>query len=360
MLTVSKNLKQIKKINFLPGPVYIDDEVISHFKRVPISHRDERFKDDLSATKTLLQKLTQCEKVEICLGSGSLANDMIAAQLSGLQAKGLILSNGEFGDRLIDHASRFRLDFVSLKKEWGEVFDYTEIAKCVEKSKPSWLWFVHHETSTGILNDLLEVKKIACQNNIILCVDCISSLGAVFLNLRDVDFASGSSGKALRSYSGLSFVFYKNSVPVKKIPRYLDLALYEKNEGVPFTTSSNLLSACKAALTVLLKNPAGRYSSMKEQTKTIRHCLTSCGIPVLIKDINTSPIVTTVTLPNNIPSLEVGDYLQRRGILVHYKSSYLQRKNWMQVSSMSVYEEHILQNLVYELKDALSLLEEQS
>jgi aspartate aminotransferase-like enzyme len=57
-----------------------------------------------------------------CPGSGTLANDAIAAQLSLLDGRGLVLSNGEFGERLIDHARRFGLSFDVLKIEWGEAF----------------------------------------------------------------------------------------------------------------------------------------------------------------------------------------------------------------------------------------------
>ena len=40
-----------------------------------------------------------------------------------------------------------------------------------------------------------------------LCVDCISSIGAIPIDLKDVYFASGVSGKAMKSFTGLSFVF---------------------------------------------------------------------------------------------------------------------------------------------------------
>ena len=45
--------------------------------------------------------LVQANRVEILLGSGSLANDAVGGQISLLQKPGLILSNGEFGDRLV-------------------------------------------------------------------------------------------------------------------------------------------------------------------------------------------------------------------------------------------------------------------
>jgi len=60
--------------------------------------------------------------VQILSGSGTLANDVVAARLSLLEgSRGLILSNGEFGDRLLDHARRARLNFATLRLPWGGV-----------------------------------------------------------------------------------------------------------------------------------------------------------------------------------------------------------------------------------------------
>ena len=70
-----------------------------------------------------------------------------------------------------------------------------------------WLWFVHHETSTGMLNDLDELNTFCNKYEMKLCVDCISSIGAIPIDLKDVYFASGVSGKAMKSFTGLSFVF---------------------------------------------------------------------------------------------------------------------------------------------------------
>src|SRR5258705_490561 len=81
-------------------------EVRRAFERGPVSHRSDGFMADFRATKRMLCALTQAQQVEILLGSGSLANDTVCAQLALLHEPGLILSNGEFGDRLIDHATR--------------------------------------------------------------------------------------------------------------------------------------------------------------------------------------------------------------------------------------------------------------
>ena len=61
--------------------------------------------------------------MQILVGSGTLANDVVAAQLSLDPGPGLVVTNGEFGERLADHARRMHLPHEALVFEWGEPFD---------------------------------------------------------------------------------------------------------------------------------------------------------------------------------------------------------------------------------------------
>src|SRR5437667_8712558 len=84
-------------VNFLPGPVTIRREVRRAFEQAPESHRANCFKADFKATQHVLRELAHATNVQLLLGSGTLANDVVGAQLSLLGGSGLILSNGEFG-----------------------------------------------------------------------------------------------------------------------------------------------------------------------------------------------------------------------------------------------------------------------
>ena len=98
-------------VNFLPGPVPVSRQVRRAFEQMPESHRGDAFVAEFQAAKQTLCSLTGARHVEIMLGSGTLANDAIAAQLSLEEKPGLIVTNGEFGERLADHARRFGLEF---------------------------------------------------------------------------------------------------------------------------------------------------------------------------------------------------------------------------------------------------------
>ena len=143
----------MEQLTFLPGPVKLHKNIFKELAVFPLSHRSEEFKKIFSGTCEQLTAITKAKNVALFMGSGTLANDVIGAQLSELKGKGLILTNGEFGERLVDQAQRFSLNFERFSYPWGQSFDYEKIEKYILQKKPAWVWFVHVETSCGILNE---------------------------------------------------------------------------------------------------------------------------------------------------------------------------------------------------------------
>jgi aspartate aminotransferase-like enzyme len=322
-------------MNLLPGPVEVVARVRRALETPPVSHRAESFKAQLGRTKQLLCELTGARHVQILLGSGTLANDVVAGQLSLVEGPGLILSNGEFGDRLIDHATRFGLSFKSLRAEWGEPFTPHAVRRALASApRIEWLWAVHCETSTGIVNNLGMLKSACAELDVRLCLDCVSSIGSIPVDLQEVYLASGVSGKGLGSYPGLSMVFYNHDLRTGRapLPRYLDLALYAQSDGIPFTHSSNLLQALAAA--VEHRRAARRNADQDGLGSWLRSQLRDMGFELVGSDDHTAPSVITIALPDRIDSAELGERLDAAGYLLSYRSEYLLRRNWIQICLM--------------------------
>lgn len=317
--------------HLLPGPVALDLRVREEFGKPPVSHRSDEFMSDFQDLRSDLCRFVGAKFVEILPGSGTLANDAIAVQISLLEGRGLILSNGEFGERLISQASRINLDFITLSVDWGLAFSYQDITTLLEMHPEiTWIWMVHCETSTGILNDFQPITDIARKRNIRLCLDCISSIGTMAVNLSDIFLASCSSGKALCSYPGLAMVFYNHEIAESSnIPKYFDLGFYRSENGVPFTLSSNLVYALKRAIEAL-KNTTDIFSSIHLNSLTIKEVMLNAGLNVINEHGSTSPALITIELPDDISSIALGDALEKEGCLISYKSSYLVRRNWVQ------------------------------
>ena len=322
-------------VNFLPGPVTVSRQVRRAFEQIPESHRADAFVADFQSTKQLLSQLTGARKVEILLGSGTLANDAIAAQLTLENQPGLIVTNGEFGERLVDHALRFGLDFEVAQFPWGKALDMVAIQKKLDaRPGAGWLWCAHCETSTGMLNDLTALKALCAKNGVKLCVDCISSIGTTPVNLEGVYFASCASGKGLRSFPGLGMVFYHHELKTssQRVPRYLDLEVYARNQGVAFTHSSNLVHALHAAIK-RVEWPK-RYSELMEISNWLRPRLGELGFELVASNAEAAPAVVTIALPGELNSAKIGGQLHEAGFLLSCNSEYLRQRNWIQICTM--------------------------
>jgi len=145
-------------------------------------------------------------------------------------------------------------------------------------------------------------------------------------------------------------VFYHHDVTAQpaKLPRYLDLGYWAAQGGIPFTHSSNLLSALQTALK--------RYDSQQpfaevvELSNWLRPKLGELGFRVLAPDPHAAPAVVTLVLPGPISSQQIGDQLQAAGLLVSYQSEYLRKRNWIQVCMMGECSRQSLVVLLGELR----------
>jgi aspartate aminotransferase-like enzyme/predicted N-acetyltransferase YhbS len=344
-----------RRANFLPGPVAVHPDVQEAFRREPVSHRGAAFAADMRAAKRMLSEMTGAPRVEVLLGSGSLANDAIAAQLSLVPEKGLVLVNGEFGERLVDHATRARLSFDVLRVEWGQVFDMAEVERRLAgDGGPRWLWAVHCETSTGILNDLEALAAVCGRRDAHLCVDAISSIATVPVDLSRVFLASCVGGKGIGSFPGLSMVLHHHEIAVEptRLPRYLDLGFWAADDGIPFTQSSNLVHALEVALT--RRRGTERFARIAAAGARLRASLVAKGFRIVAPDAVASPAVTTIALSEGVDSAKVGRAMEDRGFELSCNSRYLLRRGWIQVCLMGEWDDADLERVPDALAESVA------
>lgn len=318
---------------FLPGPVAMAERVHAAFQQPAASHRADAFLAQHARVRAALCARTDARHATLLLGSGTLANDVVGAQLAQLPGTGVVLSNGEFGDRLVDHARRLGLKHVVVEAPWGAPLDWARAARAMREVDAAWLWGVHSETSTGVVNDLDRLRTLAAAQGARLALDAISSLGAVPLSLRDVWMASAVSGKAIGAYPGVAIVLHDEVPPPNpQIARYLDLGHAVACGGVPFTQSSNLIAALDAALSDA--DWPARHTERAEWGAWVRRELEAAGLTVLAPANVTSPVVHTVALPASIPSAALGHALRAQGWEIAFESDYLRARNWVQLCLM--------------------------
>ncbi len=318
--------------NFLTGPVLTTPEVDAAFATPPCSHRSPAFLAQMDRVRRRLCDLTGTNHVQIAPGSGSLATAIIAAQLSLRPHPGLVLSNGEFGERLAAEASRAQLHFETVSFPWGTPLDWPHIEKCAARlPRGGWLWAVHHETSTGMINPLSKLKELAARHGLHLCLDCISSIGSQPVDLRGIHLASGTSGKGLGAYPGLALVFHHDAATPQpnRLPGYLDLGHWAAHASTPHTHSSNLLAALDIALQAATPE---RMKRIRENTSWLRDNLREHGFYPVVSNASASPDLVTLTSGLDVSSEDLGEELERRGYLLNFRSRHLIERNWIQIA----------------------------
>lgn len=324
-------------INLMPGPVEIAAEVRQAFARPPVSHRSLEFVDAYERTRRTLSHLSGGLNVAVMVGSGTTANDCVAMHLRAAfqDAPGLVLVNGEFGERLVGQASRASLRFRALRWRWGSPWDLDEINDALTQS-PAWIWAVHLETSTGVLNRVPELISLASSCGARVALDCVSSLGAVPLPEQGVWMSTGVSGKSLGAYAGLAFVFASpqalDQTSAASFPASMDVAAAAAQSGPQFTVASPLLFALETALTPLASAESARERWAHQQNlgRSVRSQLSRMGIQPLAAEQDAAPCVTTFPIPSD-SFVEQG---RRAGFELGSESGYLLKRRWAQIATM--------------------------
>jgi aspartate aminotransferase-like enzyme len=298
----------------------------------------------MDRTRAGLAGLVNASNVALMVGSGTLANDAVAAQIASRGGTGLILVNGEFGERLIDHGRRWDLPFAVERQPWGEPFEWRQLGRNAQRSPPAWIWAVLTETSTGVANPLPELLQLARDVGADLCLDAVSAIGLTSVDLRGVRLATAVSGKGLAAFPGLAAVFHDGRLCGSgRIPRYLDLADYEAAQGVPFTHSSNLVAALDKSLSVT--DWPRKLLDVQRLSRDLRTALMRIGLAPLAREEHAAAGILTLPLPAGIQAERAADSLRNHGIDVGWQSLYLRKRNWLQVALMGEVDERALRQL---------------
>jgi 2-aminoethylphosphonate-pyruvate transaminase len=330
-------LEVIKKVNqhllFTPGPVNVAHNVREAICKQDICHREVDFDCLLQSIESKLLKLFEIKntadyRAVVITGSGTAANESILSSVVG-DKNILILSNGEFGERLHNISKIHNNNTFLLEFHWGEVLDTKKIEDFLQKQKIEVIAMVHHETSSGMLNPLEEIGKLAKSHGAIFVVDCVSSAGAEVIDLEKchIAFCSSSSSKAIGSYSGLSFVIGKTqefeklkNLPIKSM--YLNLYKFydfiRTFSQTPNTPAVHLFYALEQALSNILdEGVLNRYAALKEKASILRKGMLSLGLKFLINQKDMCAVLTTVCVPSHIDVGILRQKLREKSIIIY-------------------------------------------
>jgi 2-aminoethylphosphonate-pyruvate transaminase len=187
---------------------------------------------------------------------------------------------------------------------------------------------VHHETTTGLLNPVADIARVAARHGRRLVIDAMSSLFGETLDIAQdgIDFVTASANKCLQGIAGISFVLARRAAlhALKgRAPRsvYLDLYAHyasQEQDSTPFTPAVQVLHAMEQALAELTaEGPARRVARYAENARVLRAGMARLGFEALGTPAGRSNILTTFRLLPGMTYDSLHDAMKRRGYIIY-------------------------------------------
>jgi 2-aminoethylphosphonate-pyruvate transaminase len=345
-----------------PGPVVLSERVRNAMLRPDLCHRETEFAELQNSIRHDLLKVYPLHDDKwaaiLMTGSGTAAMEAMMTSLIPDHGKVLIIENGVYGERLSKIAEIHQINHMSLHHEWGAAIDLKLLEDELRYNEGlSHVAVVHHETTTGRLNDLAGIAAVCAKYNLPILLDGVSSFGAEDIEFEDwnISACAATANKCLHAVPGTSFVICnRNTLDVMQAtpPRtlYLDLSSYLKNQdanGTPFTQSVQTFYALAEALKEL-QDQGGqkkRQQSYWNRLNIVREGLGELGIDALMQAEDCSCVLNAFHLPAGTDYQTLHDELKKNGFVIYAGQGDLS-KSLFRISCMGEISDQELQRFV--------------
>ena len=351
-----------------PGPVTLSDRVRNALSGPDLCHREEEFGLLQQSIRDKLLRVYNLSNENwapvLLTGSGTAAVEAMLISCIPEEGKTLVIENGVYGERISEMLKSYAMHHDRHTNEWGANININSLRVILSKKKYSHAVLVHHETTTGRLNELSKISELCDSYGTKLLVDAVSSFGAEAIPFENGTIAAcaATANKCLHGVPGTSFVLLSRSLfkdtmaPRRSV--YLDLFKYLKaqdGKGTPFTQSVQSFYALEEALKEFFDQGGreSRYEIYKQRMTKISDVLNSLRIkPFLPSNVN-SVVLRSFMLPSEKTYEEVHRSLKTQGFII-YAGQNQYREKLFRISLMGDISDKDLSDLEFALGKTFS------
>ncbi|MFH1056073.1 MAG: alanine--glyoxylate aminotransferase family protein [Candidatus Altiarchaeota archaeon] len=159
---------------FIPGPVDVLPDVAAKMAEPMISHRGKEYSELQKNCTDKLKKILYTNNT-MFVGPMSSSGWMEAAVLNCVGKKALHVVNGAFSERWYKMSVACGKKVEKLEIKWGSAAKPKDVEAKLNSGEFDAFFLTHNETSTCAMTPLEGFSKICQDNNVIFCVDAVSS-----------------------------------------------------------------------------------------------------------------------------------------------------------------------------------------
>jgi len=368
---MSKN--NTRKILLNPGPATTSQGVKEALMVEDICPREREFE---KLTRSIMNGLLSVIEADsgkyacvLFAGSGTLAMESVITSFPDKDDEILILSNGAYGKRFSEIAQRYSIKRHVLDIDWNKKIDHASVENILTaNSNIKYVYYIHHETTTGIANNITELNKLIHKYKKISVVDAISSFAGIpiYAKRDEIDFIISSSNKCIQGMPGVSFVigrkdYINNLRHTAKRSYYTDLydqySNFEKNNQFRFTPPVQVLYSLQRAINEFFQEGGveRRYKRYSENYDFLKKELKQIGFKFLFNDNVESKILMTVLYPEDahFDFNVLHDKLYEKGFTI-YPGKLRDKENTFRLSVLGDLYLQDISNFIKELRKCLA------
>lgn len=304
-----------------PGPSNVHPRILQAMALPTIGHLDPDFLRIMDETRSMLRQvmLTDNELTIAAPGTGSAGMEAAVCNLVQPGDTAVVCVHGVFGARMADVASRYGAEVITVKAPWGEPIAPADVAAALDGRRPRFVGIVHAETSTGVLQPLEEISRLAHGAGALFLVDAVTSLAGhpVRVDEWGIDACYSGTQKCLGVPPGLAPVTFSpaavevitsRTTPVANW--YLDMNMIKsywgQDRAYHHTAPVNMTYALHEGLRIILEEGLeARWARHQAAHRMLAEGLESMGIGLLPDPACRLWSLNAVQVPEGVDELAV-------------------------------------------------------
>jgi serine---pyruvate transaminase len=313
------------EIILAPGPTPIPPEVLLAQGSPLVYHRGPGFGALMNDVTARLKELYRTRDADVLLmtssGTGGLESAVQNMFSPGDEV--VVPLAGFFAERWRDLAAAHGLTVRTVDHEWGERVDPSRVAAALAERPAKAVLLTHSETSTGVIQPIEELARVANEAGALVVVDVVSSLGAVPFDFDGwgIDVAVGGSQKALSASPGIAFVAISQrawaALGGATLPRYyFDWSIYRRYASLPhpenpWTPAISVMQGLHAALELYFSDGVDAALRRHELlSRAVKEGAKALGLDLFGEGLDRNWTVTAIRAPEGTDADTISDRMR--------------------------------------------------
>ena len=315
------------RLMMTPGPSNMDARVYRALATPLVGHMDPWFTAMMGDVQVLLRRVFQTQNRMTYPVSASGSGGIEAAVVNPLEAgdEAIVCSNGWFSERMAVIGERTGAKIIRVEAPYGKTVDPDDVRRAGKGRKIKLVGLAHGETSSGVLQNLDDYRKVADELGAILVVDAVATLGGVPLDTdrQRIDICFSGSQKTLSAPPGMAPITFntrvEDMVKARKSPVsswYFDflpiMSFWGSERTYHHTPPISLIYALREALRLALEEGLeARWERHRQNQHALIAGVEAMGLQPFVKNpADRLPTVVAVTVPPGIDEAKVRGQLR--------------------------------------------------